>query len=111
MLVIEQIPSAIVHMDDGTTKKLTTEEDVRAFIKNFSFYDKSGKGTEGTEESAASEEDKSIEAPEALKEENDTDSVAQKNDLDTDPLQVTKKTTPKKKKDTAHLPKKNAEEK
>lgn len=38
MLEMENIPSAIVRMDDGELRKLTTEEEVRLFIKNFSFY-------------------------------------------------------------------------
>ncbi|HBB27089.1 TPA: hypothetical protein DCZ36_01155 [Candidatus Gracilibacteria bacterium] len=39
-LKIDIIPSAIVKMSDGTIKSITTEEEIRTFIKNFSFYDK-----------------------------------------------------------------------
>lgn len=39
-LEIDSIPSVIVKMNDGTIKKITPEEEVRTFIKNFSFYDK-----------------------------------------------------------------------
>ncbi|MDD5198097.1 MAG: hypothetical protein PHN60_04545 [Candidatus Gracilibacteria bacterium] len=37
---MDVIPSVLVKMNDGTIRKITTEEEIRAFIKNFSFYDK-----------------------------------------------------------------------
>lgn len=37
-LEIESIPSVLVKMNDGTIQKIETEENVRAFIKDFSFY-------------------------------------------------------------------------
>jgi len=37
---IDSVPLVIVKMNDGTMKKITTEEEIRTFIKDFSFYDK-----------------------------------------------------------------------
>lgn len=63
MLGIDKIPSVIVHMDDGTVRKLTTDEDIRAFIKNFSFYDKkkSGENNEDTQENKRDTQDTPLE--------------------------------------------------
>lgn len=38
-LEIDTIPSVILKMNDGTIRKITTEEEIRTLIKNFSFYD------------------------------------------------------------------------
>lgn len=37
-LEIEKIPSAIIKMNDGTIRKITSEEEIRTFMKNLSFY-------------------------------------------------------------------------
>lgn len=39
-LEIDTIPFVIVKMNDETIKKITVDEEIRAFIKNFSFYEK-----------------------------------------------------------------------
>jgi hypothetical protein len=39
-LEIDTIPSVMVKMNDGTIKKITDDTEIRAFIKNFSFYEK-----------------------------------------------------------------------
>lgn len=60
MLEIDRIPSVIVRMDDGAIRKITAEEDIRAFIKNFSFYDKK-KGDESVKEGNPDKENAPIE--------------------------------------------------
>lgn len=37
-LNITHIPSVFMKTNDGTIKKITVEDDIRAFIKNFSLY-------------------------------------------------------------------------
>lgn len=37
---IETVPSVVVKMNDGEIKKITTDSEIRTFIKSFSFYEK-----------------------------------------------------------------------
>lgn len=37
-LGIDSIPSAIIKMNDGTIRKIINEEEIRTFMKTFSFY-------------------------------------------------------------------------
>lgn len=47
-LEIEVIPSIIIKMGDGTIRKITTDEEIRMLIKNFSFYGNDNEKTENT---------------------------------------------------------------
>lgn len=38
-LKVDVIPAVVVKMNDGTIKQITTDEEIRLFIRNFSFYD------------------------------------------------------------------------
>lgn len=45
---IDVIPSVIMKMNGGTIQKITTEEEIRTLIKNFSFYGKNDEKIENT---------------------------------------------------------------